>query len=132
MKIAIAFCCLLFSVECSADAAEPSQGEWVLKLAAEYFAPDEQAKEIKVDPLVFSRAAFAQGYFQGTFEVFRSSGVYSPPPRTTFNQTVAVIQKYVREHPKDWQKFGVELIGDALIDAWPGPNAEKYKAFRGQ
>lgn len=130
MKSLVICGCLLLSSFALADAAVPTNGEWVLSMASDYFAYAAVEKTANVEPSVYEKACYAQGYFSGAAAVLVSASAISPPQPASLNQIVAVIQNYVREHPKEWQKRASELIEDALIDAWPGPNAAEFKALR--
>lgn len=42
-----------------------------------------------------------------------------PSPNVTLAQLVAVVDRWLREHPNRWHEIGTSLVGAAFIEAFP-------------
>lgn len=56
-------------------------------------------------------------YILGVFDATRSQ--YDIPDGATKGQIIAVITKYLNEHPEEWTKPAAELVQEALRKAFP-------------
>jgi hypothetical protein len=74
----------------------------------------EQANVASVNGL---QAAEYMAYVIGVFDATTSS--YNLPAQATTGQVIAVVSKYLKEHPEDWSKPAADLVVKALAEAFP-------------
>ncbi len=59
-----------------------------------------------------------QGFISGTIEGL-SLDQWDPPNQASQRQIIAVVKKYVDNHPEQWDQRAKFLIRSAVIEAWP-------------
>jgi hypothetical protein len=63
------------------------------------------------------QAAEYMAYVIGVFDATTSS--YNLPAQATTGQVIAVVSKYLKDHPEDWSKSAADLVMKALREAFP-------------
>jgi hypothetical protein len=90
-----------------------------LKLALderEKWMADLKANEIE--------AATSGGYVIGVADAL--SGIrFCPPDRLSQGQVIAVVHKWLKEHPEFWNVTASDLVGEALGDSFPCRKSKK-------
>lgn len=71
--------------------------------------------------------AYCQGFVTATAEnmiiaaqhAFPYMPCWNPPDGTTSAQLIAIVRKYLEAHPERWQLGAVDLVHEALREAFP-------------
>lgn len=64
------------------------------------------------------------GYIRAASEMFFSLRPISIPKGTTVEQCIAIVTKYLKEHPEKWHEYAVLLVIEALDEAFPKKDAK--------
>jgi len=65
-------------------------------------------------------AGIALGYVIGVADTISGTS-YCVPPKAPANQLLAVVYKYLQEHPAEWSMSGDQVVAAALSQAFPCP-----------
>lgn len=105
-----------------ANAQTPSNGNGLLKWCSEYDpnapASRSTAEETEANRR-FADSAYCMGYVNGVADSLDSHQLISRPEGVTTGQTVAVVIKYMQDHPESLHLPSIVLVTNALTKAWP-------------
>jgi len=57
---------------------------------------------------------FCTGYVLATYDALSASKAICPGPGASTLQVMAVVRKYLAEHPEEWDKFASDVVGTPL------------------
>ena len=63
-------------------------------------------------------SAMAIGYIAGVSDAFQGA-LLCPPPTVDITQEIAIVEKYLREHPEERDQRAILIISKALVSAFP-------------
>ncbi|HEY2397071.1 MAG TPA: Rap1a/Tai family immunity protein [Rudaea sp.] len=66
-------------------------------------------------------AGAAMGFVAGVASTMQLMKIICPPAGTTRGQNIAIVVKYLKEHPKSWRLSSTFLTMQALDEAWACP-----------
>ena len=69
-----------------------------------------------------SNLAMCMGYCEGVIDATRY--LYDIPDEATLNQLVAIVNKYVKGHPEEWDCCASDLVVQAIRQAYPKKKGE--------
>jgi hypothetical protein len=72
-----------------------------------------------LDTGAVSKALMAGAYMAGVADATRPVGVWCPPAPQSRMQTALIVLKYMDENPTIWDRPSYQLIGTALLKAYP-------------
>lgn len=81
-------------------------------VAADYFVGSELDRMSTDEPHMF------HGYVAGVLDM-RPEGMACIPEEVRVSQSVAIVKKYLADHPNQWHRAGKILVVAALVEAFP-------------
>jgi hypothetical protein len=75
-------------------------------------------EETSVEPNHVLLRGAANGFVDGVASTLQLLKIICPPPGTSRGQNAAIVVKYLKDNPKEWQLDSTFLSMTALQDAW--------------
>lgn len=76
-------------------------------------------RDSNLDTIGADKALIAAAYMAGVADATRPVGVWCPPAPQSRLQTALIVLKYMDENPTIWDRPSYQLIGTALLKAYP-------------
>jgi hypothetical protein len=67
----------------------------------------------------FQEGQNAMGYITGVYDALSATSLCTQGQSVTVAQTVAIVSRYVRDHPEQWGRSAYVMVVSALVDAFP-------------
>jgi hypothetical protein len=111
---------LLVSIPIHAETTELGTGNHLALCATDY--KKYMNREASAD---FFKAGYFSGAVQTTSEILVFLGKINATQPRTPRQENFVVAKYLDQHPEKWSQRAVNLIIEALMQAFPAPQASR-------
>lgn len=85
----------------------------------EWIAGDERANLSNPKTTDYMSSSLLQGYVRGVLD--STSGLTCIPSGVTLGQSMAVVKKYLRDHPENWNWKASWIVSVAIMEAFPCP-----------
>jgi hypothetical protein len=86
------------------------------KYSGEEYFPEASSSEDRL--IIENKIGYCAGYIIGIAESIDLRW-WSPPVPAQQRQIIAVVKKYLRDHPEQWNKSASNLVQNSLIEAFP-------------
>jgi len=100
-----------------------------MESSADYFSGNDLLKFLDADATAHSNkdhsmqvahwSGVARGYIAGVSDAYNGWGWFCAPPNAELDQAVALVARYLKEHPDKWHLPGKQIVLDTLSSHFP-------------